>query len=145
MARLAHRDADGSRRLHSGDFGYASTPGFLGGEKDGEHLMKDRGERLDELQEHLLAGGRSDGTRSMLLVRQGVDTSPSVRHVLGMVDPQGVQRTSSGVPTEEERPHRYLWRIERALPSTGQIGVVDRSHHEEVLVARIHHLVEAVV
>ncbi len=127
------------------DFDCAGTPGFLGDEKDGERFMADRGETLDTLQEQLFAEGRSGGTRSVLLVLQGMDTAGKggiVRHVLGMVDPQGVHHTSFGVPTEEERSHHYLWRIERALPSAGKIGVFDRSHYEDVLVVRVHNLVE---
>jgi len=58
-----------------------------------------------------------------------------------MVDPQGVQHRAFGVPTEEERAHHYLWRIRRALPEPGRIGVFDRSQYEDVLVARVHDLV----
>ncbi|PKQ18112.1 MAG: phosphate--nucleotide phosphotransferase [Actinobacteria bacterium HGW-Actinobacteria-8] len=128
------------------DLDCAATPGFSGDEKDGERLMEDRGEKLSELQEQLFAEGRSDGTRSVLLVLQGMDTAGKggiVRHVLGMVDPQGVQHRSFGVPTEEERSHHYLWRIEKALPSAGRIGVFDRSHYEDVLVVRVHELAAA--
>ena len=64
-----------------------------------------------------------------------------VRHVIGMVDPQGVQLRAFGVPTEEERAQHYLWRIRRALPVPGRIGVFDRSHYEDVLVVRVHDLV----
>nr|WP_255633463.1 polyphosphate kinase 2 family protein [Demequina sp. TTPB684] len=130
------------------DFDCASTPGFFGDEEDGERLMARRGERLEELQEQLFAEGRSGGRRSVLLVLQGMDTSGKggiVRHVLGMVDPQGVQHTSFGVPTQEERSHHYLWRIERALPAAGRIGVFDRSHYEDVLVVRVHELVDSSV
>ncbi len=126
------------------DFDFAGTPGFPGHKKDGKRLTKERGKHLSQLQEQLFAEGRADGTRSVLLVLQGMDTAGKggiVRHVLGMVDPQGVQHRAFGVPTEEERAHHYLWRIERALPSSGQIGVFDRSHYEDVLVVRVHNLV----
>ena len=129
-------------------FDCASTPGFAGDERDAEDLMARRGETLSEVQEQLFAEGRSDGTRSVLLVLQGMDTSGKggiVRHVVGMVDPQGVEHQSFGVPTEEERAHHYLWRIEKALPSPGQIGVFDRSHYEDVLVVRVHNMVEPAV
>lgn len=122
----------------------ASTPGFDGDEAAGEEAMAALGERLSDLQEMLYAEGRSDGTRAVLLVLQGMDTSGKggiSRHVLGMVDPQGVQVRSFGVPTEEERSHHYLWRIRKALPAPGRIGVFDRSHYEDVLVVRVHDLV----
>ncbi|OHU68647.1 PPK2 family polyphosphate kinase, partial [Mycobacteroides chelonae] len=64
-----------------------------------------------------------------------------VKHVVGQVDPQGIEHASFGVPTEEERKHHYLWRIRNALPSGGQLGVFDRSHYEDVLVVRVHDLV----
>ncbi|MBC7299053.1 MAG: polyphosphate kinase 2 family protein [Demequina sp.] len=126
------------------DFDFAGTPGFTGDKKDGKHLLKARGTHLSDLQEQLFAEGRADGTRSVLLVLQGMDTAGKggiVRHVLGMVDPQGVQHHSFGVPTQKERSHHYLWRIEKALPSAGKIGVFDRSHYEDVLVVRVHELV----
>jgi hypothetical protein len=53
----------------------------------------------------------------------------------------GIDYTSFGVPTEEERKHHYLWRIRNALPAGGHIGVFDRSHYEDVLVVRVHNLV----
>ena len=130
------------------DFDCASTPGFTGDEKDAIDLMDHRGRDLSDLQERLFAEGRSEGTRSVLLVIQGLDTAGKggiVRHVIGMVDPQGVQHHSFGVPTEEERAHDYLWRIDNALPTPGHIGVFDRSHYEDVLVVRVHNYVEPAV
>ncbi len=126
-------------------FDCASTPGFTGDHDDAALFMERRGVALSELQERLFAAGRSDGTRSVLLVIQGMDTSGKggiMRHVVGMVDPQGVQHQSFGVPTEDEKSHHYLWRIENALPTPGHIGVFDRSHYEDVLVVRVHNYVE---
>ncbi|QIK83632.1 PPK2 family polyphosphate kinase [Sanguibacter sp. HDW7] len=102
------------------------------------------GDELADLQERLFAEGRTDGTRSVLLVIQGLDTAGKggiVRHVAGMVDPQGLAIRSFGVPTPEEREHDFLWRIRKALPPAGRIGVFDRSHYEDVLVARVKNLV----
>ena len=96
------------------------------------------------MQERLYAHGRTGGSRAVLLVLQGMDTSGKggiVRHVLGMVDPQGVQLHSFGVPTEKERSQHYLQRIREALPAGGRIGVFDRSHYEDVLVVRVNELV----
>jgi len=150
--RKWHESPMESLRVRSGfsisDFDCASTPGFSGDEKDGEKFMEDRGNELSDLQEQLFAEGRAGGTRSVLLVLQGMDTAGKggiVRHVLGMVDPQGVHHHSFGVPTEEERAHHYLWRIEKALPPAGKIGVFDRSHYEDVLVVRVHDLVPPAV
>lgn len=121
-----------------------ATPGWSGDRDDAEEHTLARGERLSELQELLFAHGRTGGTRSVLLVLQGLDTAGKggiVRHVLGAVDPQGVALRSFGVPSEEERSHHYLWRIRNALPRPGHIGVFDRSHYEDVLVVRVDGLV----
>ncbi|MGC5628652.1 PPK2 family polyphosphate kinase [Georgenia sp. Z1344] len=126
-------------------FDRGGTPGFDGDKDDGKALTAERGLLLSELQERLFAEGRSGGERSVLLVLQGLDTAGKggiVRHVMGMVDPQGIDLHSFGVPTEEEKRHNYLWRIRRALPRPGRIGVFDRSHYEDVLVARVDELVE---
>ncbi|SEK68013.1 polyphosphate kinase 2 family protein [Rhodococcus maanshanensis] len=120
------------------------TPGFVGDKALGERLLEERGARLSALQELLYANGRSGDTRSVLLVLQGMDTAGKggmLRHVIGHVDPQGVDHASFGVPTAEEKRHDYLWRIRKALPRKGQLGVFDRSHYEDVLVVRVHNLV----
>ncbi|WP_324651014.1 PPK2 family polyphosphate kinase [Georgenia sp. H159] len=122
-----------------------STPGWTGTKQQGKEAAKARGPLLSELQERLFAHGRTGGTRSVLLVVQGMDTSGKggvVRHVIGMVDPQGVALRAFGRPTEEELRHHYLWRVRKALPSGGYIGVFDRSHYEDVLVPRVEGLVE---
>lgn len=84
----------------------------------------------------------------MLLVLQGMDAAGKggiIRHVLGRVNPEGVDHAPFGVPSAEERQHHFLWRIHRALPRLGHIGVFDRSHYEDVLVARVHRLVPEAV
>ncbi len=122
----------------------ASTPGWRHDRAAGEALITRHAAELSDLQERLFAEGRSGGRRSVLLVLQGMDTAGKggiVRHVVGLVDPQGIAHTSFGVPTPEERSHDFLWRIRRALPRPGMIGVFDRSHYEDVLVARVDSLV----
>jgi PPK2 family polyphosphate:nucleotide phosphotransferase len=64
-----------------------------------------------------------------------------IRHAIGMVDPQGISIKSFKAPTEEELRHHFLWRIERAVPAPGMIGIFDRSQYEDVLVVRVHQLV----
>ncbi|RVW01408.1 PPK2 family polyphosphate kinase [Rhodococcus xishaensis] len=121
-----------------------ATPGFAGNKTDGEYMLEERGAVLSALQEMLYANGRSGDKRSVLLILQGMDTAGKggmVRHVIGQVDPQGVDHTAFGVPTPEEKRHHYLWRINKALPRGGQLGVFDRSHYEDVLVVRVHNLV----
>jgi PPK2 family polyphosphate:nucleotide phosphotransferase len=63
-----------------------------------------------------------------------------VRHVVGSVDPQGVSITAFKAPTDEEKKHDFLWRVEKAVPEPGIIGVFDRSHYEDVLIGRVREL-----
>ena len=117
-----------------------SAPGWDGDKDDGAALVAAHADELSDLQERLFADGRSGGDRSVLLILQGLDTAGKggiVRHVVGLVDPQGVQHRAFGVPTEEEASHGYLWRIRNALPKPGYLGVFDRSHYEQVLVVRV--------
>lgn len=101
------------------------------------------GEELEDLQEALYAEGAAGGDRSVLLVLQGMDTSGkggTVRHVLGLVNPMGVQYEAFKKPTPAERRHHYLWRVRKKLPTPGHIGVFDRSHYEDILVPRVQGL-----
>ncbi|MFT3832403.1 MAG: polyphosphate kinase 2 family protein [Micropruina sp.] len=125
----------------------AATPGYPGaGKADAPALTEALTPELSELQERLYANGRSEveGAPSVLVLLQGMDTSGKggvIRHAMGLVDPQGIQLTSFKVPTPEERKHHYLWRIRRALPKPGMIGIFDRSQYEDVLVVRVEQLV----
>lgn len=122
-----------------------ATPGWEDGKKAGNKYRAKRGERMGDLQEKLFANGRTGVDRSVLLVVQGLDTAGKggiARHVAGMVDPQGLSIHSFGPPTKEELSHHYLWRIRKALPDAGKIGVFDRSHYEDVLVVRVKELTD---
>jgi PPK2 family polyphosphate:nucleotide phosphotransferase len=123
----------------------SATPGFKGKKADAASLQPERNERFAHLQEMLYANSKAAGDhRSILLVLQGMDTAGKggiVKHVVGAANPQGIRYASFGVPTEEEQKHNYLWRIRRALPPAGHIGVFDRSHYEDVLVVRVHNIV----
>jgi PPK2 family polyphosphate:nucleotide phosphotransferase len=121
-----------------------STPAYEGGKAAGGELLAATVPELDDLQERLYADATVGGRAAVLLVVQGMDTSGKggiMRHVVGSVDPQGVRYTAFKAPTKEEREHRFLWRIRKALPRPGQLGVFDRSHYEDVLIARVHNLV----
>lgn len=126
------------------DFDCSATPGWEGSKEDAKKYVAERANLLAELQERLYAEGRNGGNRKILLVVQGLDTAGKggvARHVLSLVDPQGVDLHSFGVPTKEELSHHYLWRIKKALPPAGKIGLFDRSHYEDVLVVRVDRLV----
>ena len=106
--------------------------------------MADLADRLDDLQEALYAEATAGSPRAVLLVLQGMDTSGKggvIRHVGGMVNPQGLQIATFKKPTEEELAHDFLWRVRRHVPAPGRIGIFDRSHYEDVLIARVDALV----
>jgi polyphosphate kinase 2 (PPK2 family) len=123
-------------RLPAGPVDLASietdaAPGFDGGKKKGKAALFALGSELSELQERLFAEGRTGSPRRLLLVLQGMDTSGQggvLRHTVGLVDPQGVRSTSFKAPTKTELRYDFLWRIRRALPEAGYVGVFDRSH-----------------
>ncbi|GAA2017213.1 polyphosphate kinase 2 family protein [Catenulispora yoronensis] len=115
--------------------------------KAAREALPELGERLAALQERLFAqsrGGTEPARESVLLVLQGMDTSGkggTVKHVTGVMDPGGLHITSFKSPTEEELSHDFLWRIRKALPGAGYVGVFDRSHYEDVLIVRVRNLV----
>jgi PPK2 family polyphosphate:nucleotide phosphotransferase len=113
-----------------------SHPGVKSKEYAVDGFVTD-GERLAGLQERLWA----EHDRTVLLVLQGIDTSGkdgTIKHVIGRVNPLGCRIISFKRPTPEEARHHFLWRIRRALPEPGQIGVFGRSHYEDVIVPRVH-------
>lgn len=115
-----------------------SHPGVKTKKKAAESTATDA-QRLAALQERLWA----EQARMILLVLQGIDTSGkdgTIDHVIGQVNPLGCRITSFKRPTPEEAKHHFLWRIRRALPEPGQIGVFGRSHYEDVIVPRVHGL-----
>ena len=107
-----------------------------------ETELEDLRGRLSDLQETFYA----DGSRALLVVLQGRDTSGKdgvIRHVFRGVNPLGVRVTSFRKPSDVELAHDYLWRVHSAAPERGMIGIFNRSHYEDVLVVRVHELVPA--
>jgi PPK2 family polyphosphate:nucleotide phosphotransferase len=101
--------------------------------------IKDHAEESDTLQDKLYA----EGKRSLLVVLQGTDCSGkdgTVRAVFNTCGPIGVEVTSFKAPSEEERAHDYLWRVHKACPRKGIIGILNRSHYEDVLVVKVKKL-----
>jgi PPK2 family polyphosphate:nucleotide phosphotransferase len=83
----------------------------------------------------------AESRRAVLIVLQGVDASGkdgTIQHVMSGLNPQGVTVTSFKVPEGVERRHDYLWRVHNAVPEWGKLGIFNRSHYEDVLVARVH-------
>ncbi|MFD3911449.1 PPK2 family polyphosphate kinase [Streptomyces sp. NPDC088147] len=101
-------------------------------------------QRLAGLQERLYAASTAGGPHRVLLILQGMDTSGkggTIKHVIGHFNPAGCRIRAFKTPTPEERSHPFLWRVRRALPEPGELGIFDRSQYEDVLIARVRELV----
>ena len=121
-----------------------STPCAPGGKSATKEATAELRPELSDLQGRLHAEARAGGSRRVLVVLQGMDTSGkggSVKHLARQMNPAGLRITGFGPPTDEEREHPFLWRVEQRLPEPGFLGVFDRSHYEDVLIARVHDLV----
>lgn len=97
--------------------------------------------KLDDLQYLLYA----ENKHSLLVILQGMDAGGkdgAIRHVFGNLNPQGVTVHSFKVPTTEELEHDFLWRVHKQTPARGMIKIFNRSHYEDVLVTRVHQLVD---
>jgi len=105
-----------------------------------EQELQKLNDELSNLQEVM----DSAQHHSLLLILQGMDTSGkdgTIRHVLSHVNPQGCQVASFKEPTAEELAHDFLWRVHKVTPAKGIMGIFNRSHYEDVLIARVHNLV----
>ena len=131
-----------SAALADRDPAWTGVPGYEGlSEKELQNeakaVLADGIEELSEAQELLWA---SD-TYALLIVLQAMDAAgkdSAIEHVMTGVNPQGVQVVSFRQPSSEELDHDFLWRISKALPERGRIGIFNRSHYEEVVALRVH-------
>lgn len=97
-----------------------------------------------EVTQHLAYRLYAENRRAVLLVLQGMDTAGkdgTIRTVFTGVNPQSCQIVSFKQPSVEELDHDFLWRIHKAIPRRGNIGIFNRSHYEDVLIVRVHNLV----
>jgi len=129
---------NGSFKLE--DYHPGDTNGFNGGKEAALKELEHLGERLSSLQNLLYAEKR----HKLLVVLQALDAGGkdgTIRVVFDRVNPTGVKVANFGVPSEEERAHDYLWRIHQRAPAKGEMVIFNRSHYEDVLVARVRKLV----
>lgn len=105
-----------------------------------EEILPQNLEKMFEFQERLYA----ENTRGILVVLQAMDAAGKdslVKKVFTALNPAGCKVTSFKQPSTEELDHDYLWRITKATPAYGEVGIFNRSHYEDVLVTRVHNLV----
>ncbi len=126
-ARPRLRDADAGRRF--------------GWQEDAARTQTlDLKARLNALQHRLIV----DGRYGLLIVLQAIDgggKDSTVHHVVSAFNPQGCTVSAFKAPSVEEQRHDYLWRVHARVPARGEIGVFNRSHYEDVLIARVDALV----
>jgi PPK2 family polyphosphate:nucleotide phosphotransferase len=119
------------------DYDPADTCGLDIEKAEAKAMLADGVERLAALQEKLYAHNRW----AVLAVFQAMDAAGkdgAIKHVMSGVNPQGCQVHAFKAPSSEELDHDFLWRLAKALPERGRIGIFNRSHYEEVLVVRVH-------
>lgn len=108
---------------------------------EAKDLLNKNIKKMSDLQNKLYA----QDAYSVLIIFQAMDAAgkdSTIKHVMSGLNPQGTQVFSFKQPSSEELDHDYLWRIHKALPERGRIGIFNRSHYEEVLVVRVHNLLE---
>ena len=118
-----------------------SYRGDLTKEEVYDHLLPANGEAFREAQEVMYA----DNQHGLIIVIQAMDAAGKdglIKKVLTYINPQGLKVIPFDEPTADEQDHDYLWRCNQALPRRGEVAVFNRSHYEDVLVTRVHNLLE---
>jgi PPK2 family polyphosphate:nucleotide phosphotransferase len=137
---IARLKVDGTTKFNLSKFKTDDTHGV----SKSDAAKSDHVEKLAALHDLLYA----EHKRSLLIVLQGMDAAGkdgTIKHVMSGVNPQGCIVTSFKQPSTQELDHDYLWRIHSAVPPRGGIGIFNRSHYEDVLIARVHELVPPAV
>src|SRR5690606_31743682 len=135
---------DPGRTVDLAEIDPADTSAAPGGKEATKAASWAQAVRLAELQDLLWARRQE----RLLVVLQGTDTAGkggTIRRVFGAVNPAGLRVVSFQAPTRAELERDYLWRVHAEVPAAGEIGVFDRSHYEDVLVARVEGLVPEAV
>lgn len=127
-------------RVKLSDWNPDDTGKFKGGKKQGLAKLEKLNSRLEALQELLYA----EHKHKVLIILQAMDTGGKdgvIRRVFDGVNPSGVRVAGFKAPTPEELAHDFLWRIQKQIPSEGELVIFNRSHYEDVLVVRVHDIV----
>ncbi len=118
-----------------------SDTGKYNSKTDAQEKLEENIERMAEMQDKLYAQDRY----SVLIILQAMDTAGKdgiVKHVMKGLNPQGTYVQSFKQPSSEELDHDYLWRVNKHLPERGRIGIFNRSYYEEVLVVKVHNIIQ---
>ncbi len=137
---MAKADKQHKKRVRLADLDPKDTGAF----KHKQEAAAERDKLLEELEQwqEKLASNKQ---RAVLFLFQGMDCSGKdgvIHKVFAGLHPQGITTHSFKAPTEEEAGHDFLWRSHRVVPGPGQIGVFNRSYYEDVLITRVHGLID---
>jgi PPK2 family polyphosphate:nucleotide phosphotransferase len=130
-------------RVRLAEWDPRQTPG-IADKKEAQPILERNTRRLTDLQYRLYA----EDKRALLIVLQAMDAGGkdgTIRHVMGPLNPQSCRVTSFKPPSAEELAHDFLWRVHKAVPRRGEIGIFNRSHYEDVLIVRVRGLVPRAV
>lgn len=136
---MPHPIIDTPRSVKLADYDPSETGGLKKKEVEARLLPQLAAQRL-QLQEALYAAQQ----QSVLIILQGMDTSGkdgTIKHVMSGINPSGCHVWNFKAPSLEESNHEFLWRVHRRTPERGMIAIFNRSHYEDVLIVRVHHLV----
>ncbi len=120
----------------------ASDTGSFKSKEDAKEILIKNIKKMSDLQNMLYAYDKY----SLLIIFQAMDAAGkdgTIKHVMSGLNPQGTQVFSFKQPSTAELDHDYLWRIHKNVPERGRIGIFNRSHYEEVLVVRVHDLIQS--
>lgn len=104
-----------------------------------DELIPDSVERLKELHWRLYAESKT----GIVVVLQALDAGgkdEAISYIFSNLNAQGLKTNAFQKPSDTEKKHEYLWRMHDLLPERGQVGILNRSHYEEVIAPRIHDL-----
>lgn len=138
MSHLKKYRFDGSKKLDLKKLPTNSKKDKVEKEKILEMTARNQ-EQIFALQDKLYAEGK-EGLLIVLQARDAAGKDSTIRHVMGGINPQGVQVYSYKQPSKEELAHDYLWRCMQNLPRRGMIAIFNRSYYEDVLVVRVRKL-----
>jgi PPK2 family polyphosphate:nucleotide phosphotransferase len=136
---MTHTIIDSPRTISLADYD-PDDSGSMNKQEVESQLLPELRLSSEQLQE-LLYGAQQ---HAVIVVLQGMDTSGkdgTIKHVMSGLNPTGCHVWSFKAPSDEERNHDFLWRVHRRTPERGMISIFNRSHYEDVLVARVHNLV----
>ncbi|MCK6615878.1 MAG: polyphosphate kinase 2 family protein [Ignavibacteriaceae bacterium] len=137
---LARFRVTSPRKFKLSDYSCSNT-GRVKSKEQAEKILEANIKEMAELQDKMYAHDKW----AVLLIFQAMDAAGkdgAIKHVMSGLNPQGTQVFSFKQPSAEELDHDYLWRINKSLPERGRIGIFNRSHYEEILVVKVHDLVE---